>query len=68
MTMRVIVIFEFEGVKPNSRKADKIVQSITNSCETMQVGFDAQACWVDDAVEVKAVKNGPINWPTAKSL
>jgi hypothetical protein len=46
--MRVIVIFEFEGVHPESDKANQIVAEITESCETMQVGFDATACWVQD--------------------
>jgi hypothetical protein len=48
--MRVIVIFEFDGVDPNSEEADQIVEQISESCETMQVGFDASACWVDDVV------------------
>jgi hypothetical protein len=47
--MRVIVIFEFEGVDPNSPEADEIVAEITESCETMRIGFDANACWVDNA-------------------
>ena len=45
--MRVIVIFEFEGVDPNSPEADEIVAEITESCETMRIGFDANACWVE---------------------
>jgi hypothetical protein len=48
--MKVLVAFEFEGVDPNSPEADKIVAEITESCETMRIGFDANACWVDDAV------------------
>lgn len=48
--MRVTVIFEFEGVDPNSEEADRILEDISESCETMQVGFDASACWVQDAV------------------
>jgi hypothetical protein len=47
--MRVMVIFEFEGVDPNSPEADEIVAEITESCETMRIGFDANACWVDNA-------------------
>jgi nitrogen regulatory protein PII len=46
--VRVIVIFEFEGVYADSEEADQIVEQISESCETMQVGFDASACWVDD--------------------
>jgi hypothetical protein len=48
--MRVIVIFEFEGVDPNSPEADQIVESITDSCETMRIGFDMTGCWVDDVI------------------
>jgi len=48
--MKVLVAFEFDGVDPNSPEADKIVAEITESCETMRIGFDATECWVDDAV------------------
>jgi hypothetical protein len=48
--MIVYVAFEFEGVDPNSPEADEIVQQITESCETMRIGFDANACWVDDVI------------------
>jgi hypothetical protein len=48
--MRAIVIFEFEGVDPNSPEADKIVNELTDSCETMRIGFDAMGCWVDDVI------------------
>jgi hypothetical protein len=51
--MKVLVAFEFEGVDPNSPEADKIVAEITESCETMRIGFDATNCWVDDAVATK---------------
>jgi hypothetical protein len=33
--MRVIVVFEFEGVDPNSEKADQIIEEMTEECETM---------------------------------
>ena len=46
--MRVIVIFEFEGLDAYSEKADQIVEEIGKSCETMQTAFDASACWIDD--------------------
>lgn len=46
--MIVYVAFKFEEVDPDSERADKIVREITESCETMQIGFDANACWVDD--------------------
>ena len=47
--MIVYVAFEFEEVEPNSKRADEIVREITESCETMQIGFDASGCWVDNA-------------------
>jgi len=46
--MRVVVIFEFEGVDAESEQADQIVEEIGESCETMQTGFGASGCWVDD--------------------
>jgi hypothetical protein len=49
--MKVIVVFEFEDISPNSPEADVIVGEISQSCETMQVAFDANACWIDDCVE-----------------
>jgi hypothetical protein len=47
--MKVIVIFEFEDVEPDSPEADQIVAEIGESCETMQTGFGASACWIDNA-------------------
>jgi hypothetical protein len=49
--MRVIVIFEFEGVEPDSPKADRIIEAMTGDCETMGIAFDANNCWIDDCVE-----------------
>jgi hypothetical protein len=51
--MRVIVVFDFKYVHPDSEQADKIVEEITESCETMRIGFNATECWVDDAVASK---------------
>jgi hypothetical protein len=48
--MRVVVIFEFEGVDANGEHADQIVEEISRSCETMQTAFDASACWVDEVL------------------
>jgi hypothetical protein len=48
--MRVIVIFEFEGIEPNSGEADKIIEDMTEECETMRIAFDASNCWIDDCV------------------
>jgi hypothetical protein len=39
-TLVVYVAFKFDGVDPDSDE----------SCETMQIGFDADACWVENAV------------------
>jgi hypothetical protein len=51
--LRVVVVFEFENISdPDSPEADAVVQAITEDCETMQVAFDANGCWVDDVVEV----------------
>jgi hypothetical protein len=50
--MKVIVIFEFENIEsPNSPEADAIVEAIGESCEAMQIAFDANACYIDDCVE-----------------
>ena len=46
--MKVIVVFEFEGVDADSEQADQIVEAIGESCEVMGAGFDASGCWVDD--------------------
>jgi hypothetical protein len=47
--MKVLIVFEFEGIEdPNSPEADAKVQAITESCETMQVAFDANGCWVQE--------------------
>ena len=51
--MIVYVAFKFDGVDPDSERADEIVREITESCETMQIGFDANNCWVEDAVQEK---------------
>jgi hypothetical protein len=50
MVMRVIVVFEFEGVNPDSEKADQIIEEMTEECETMCIAFDATNCWIDDCV------------------
>lgn len=52
--MIVYVAFEFDDVEANSERADKIVREIAESCEVMQVGFDASGCWVDNAVTRRA--------------
>jgi len=46
--MRVIVVFEFEGVDPNGDQADQIVNNIGESCEIMGTEFGATNCYIDD--------------------
>jgi len=48
--MRVIICVEFDGIDPDSEKADEIVNEITESCEHMQIGFNASGCFVMDAL------------------
>jgi hypothetical protein len=48
--MRVIVIFEFEDIEPDSGEADRIIEEMTEECETMRIAFDASNCWIDDCV------------------
>jgi hypothetical protein len=48
--MQVIVVFEYADVlHVDGPEADKIIEDITESCETMRVGLNASACWVDNA-------------------
>lgn len=47
-TMRVVVVFEFEDIESGSLEDEAIVQSINEACDTMQVGFDASSCYVED--------------------
>jgi hypothetical protein len=44
--LRVVVVFEFHDVEPDTDRSAQIVASIAESCETMQTGFDANDCWV----------------------
>ena len=47
--MKVLVVFEFENIaNPDSEEATTRVEEITEACETMQVAFDASACWVQE--------------------
>ena len=49
--MKVLVIFHFDEVSANSAEAESIVSQITESCEFMQVGFDASGCWVQECFD-----------------
>jgi hypothetical protein len=46
--MKVFICLEFDGVDCDSKKADAIVESITQACEGMQKTWGASSCWVDD--------------------
>jgi hypothetical protein len=48
--MKVLVAFEFKGVEPDSPEADKVIEAMTEECETMGIAFDANNCWIDDCV------------------
>ena len=49
--MKVIVVFEFDEIDdPDSPEASEIVQAITEDCETMQIGFDASGCYVQEVL------------------
>ena len=48
-TLRVTVDFEFHDVEPGTERDENVVMSITEACETMRIGLDANGCWVDDA-------------------
>ena len=47
--MKVVIIFEFEGVDADSEKANKIIDGLSESCETMKTEFGADSCFIDDA-------------------
>lgn len=49
--MIVYVAFKYNGVDPNGNRADKIIEEMTESCETMRIGFDANECWIDNVTE-----------------
>ena len=49
--MKVLLILEFEDIEPNSPEADSIVCEISKSCETMQVAFDANSCYIEEVLE-----------------
>ena len=46
--MKLLVVFEFEGVDPESEQGSQIVEMVAESCDVMRVGFDAQACYVQE--------------------
>ena len=48
--MIVYVAFKFDGVDANSEHANEIVNGITEACEFLRIGTNADVCWVDDAI------------------
>jgi hypothetical protein len=47
--LRVVVVFEFEGIDdPDSAMSDVITNVITKDCEEMRGNYGATECWVDD--------------------
>jgi hypothetical protein len=67
-TLRVTVVFEFNNVEPGTERDESIVMSITEACETMQTGFDANACWVDDAEFITAERSLDRFFPSLKDF
>jgi hypothetical protein len=47
--MRVYIALEFNEIDADSEMADTIINSVTESCERIRIGLNADACWVDDA-------------------
>ena len=47
--MRVYIALDFNGVDADSEMSDTIINSVTESCERIRIGLNADACWVDDA-------------------
>ena len=47
--MRVYLALDFDGVDCDSEMADKIINSITEECDIIRIGFSADLCYVDDA-------------------
>ena len=53
--MIIYVAFKFDGVDPISERADEIVAGLTVACEFMQIGTNADECWVVDAIPEREV-------------
>ena len=46
--MKVIVVFEFDGIPADGEQADQIVEVIGKACESMGDEVGAGACFVDE--------------------
>jgi hypothetical protein len=47
--MRVYLALDFDGVDADSEMADTIINSITEECDRIRIGLNADLCYVDDA-------------------
>jgi hypothetical protein len=47
--MRVYLALDFDGIDANSEMADTIINSITEECDRIRIGLNADLCYVDDA-------------------
>ena len=47
--MRVYLALDFDGIDADSEMADKIINSITEECDRIRIGLNADLCYVDDA-------------------
>ena len=51
MSIKVIVVLEFEGDDPNGPEADLIVEKLTyDTCEELRSEHGAIACWVEEVI------------------
>ena len=48
--MIIYVAFKFDDVDASSERANKIVAEITEACEFMRIGVNADECWLDEAI------------------
>ena len=46
--MRVYLALDFDGIDANSEMADTIINSITEECDRIRIGLNADLCYVDD--------------------
>lgn len=51
--MQVMVVFEFVGVEPDSQQEEDIIETMSDSTESMRIKFDADDCWLDNAYFLK---------------
>jgi hypothetical protein len=49
MTTKITVVFEFDKIDNLS----EVIDAIEESCETMQIGFNADICYVEGVEEVE---------------